>query len=100
MHGHPKCQVNKMDEKEMNIRFLQAANRKQFILDSDYIFEEIWECDYHEWVKQFPGKPEQKSLLPPFTKTHRGSLTEDNILQAVLMGDLFGMVEIDIEVNP
>ncbi|PIK33652.1 hypothetical protein BSL78_29538 [Apostichopus japonicus] len=64
----------------------------------DYV--EKWECD---WLKEQKRNPEIKSFLKelyPYPTQDRFRMSEESILSHVKSGEVFGVVECDIEVPP
>lgn len=90
-----------MDEQKRSELYENTRIKRDYVTKvMKYNFEEIWECEYHaEWVRNYPEKQKEKKLLPPFSRTHPGQLSEKQILDAVRGGELFGMVEVDISVR-
>ena len=55
------------------------------------------ECYFKENILELTDHIQQQ-YLPSFYLSHRGKLTESNILTAVCDEELFGMIECDISV--
>ena len=56
---------------------------------------EMWECEWKE-IRKEPG---EKSFLAP-ARRQKWNMTQNEILEAVIDGTLFGMIECDIHVPP
>ena len=102
-HGHD-CFLNKgktvntKRNKSMGELFEETQINSQYIKDEGYNLIEMWEC---EWQQQRQQNPALKQFLA--THVYRPldrhkHLSQDQILQAVKCGQLFGVVECDIEV--
>ncbi len=52
----------------------------------------IWECDFMKW------NVNKVNYLTTFYQTHRNGMNEKSILKAVVSNELFGALEVDIEV--
>ena len=60
---------------------------------------EMWECEFRDYCRQHPQiYTFIDAMRPGFFQNHKGKITEDKILEGVVKGNLFGMVEVDIEV--
>jgi hypothetical protein len=94
-HGH-HCQKN---DPERENKFNKTQKRIAFIEEMGHQVETMWECEFEKKIKK---QPEIKKFIqnrrPRFSQTHPGSVNEKLILQAVLSGELFGAVEVDIAV--
>ena len=88
-----------MDENERLTRYFATVNKIKYINLRGYKVEEIWSCEYYEWVKAYKTLQKKKSILPEFAKTHPGPMDHQHILEAVINEKLFGMVEVDIMVS-
>ena len=77
----------------------QRTQETTAYLKKEHNVIEMWECQFRQYCSQnsaiydfIDGK------RPGFFRNHKGKITEDSILEGVLKGDLFGMVEVDIQV--
>ena len=77
----------------------QRTQETTAYLKKEHNVIEMWECQFRQYCRQnsaiynfIDGK------RPGFFRNHKGNITEDSILEGVLKGDLFGMVEVDIQV--
>ncbi|XP_053391895.1 uncharacterized protein LOC128554634 [Mercenaria mercenaria] len=61
---------------------------------------EMWECEFRQYCR---ANPDIYTFIdrerPSFFQSHKGKTDENQILEAVVKGELFGMVEVDIEVS-
>ncbi len=96
-HGHA-CQLNPQhEEKEMKERYARTMEKKEYIEDQGYEFIEMWECEFYQMKRN--NKQLQHfihGIRPPLYK--KLTLTQNEIIQAVLDDKLFGCVECDIRV--
>ena len=100
-HSH-SCQKKPSNEKE-KIKFEAARKRTQdrdnYYRSLGYNIKKIWECDFR---KQIRNNPELSQFIetqkPKYYKKDKKSLTEDQLLDGVRSGELFGALEVDIEV--
>ncbi len=59
----------------------------------------MWECEFKRFKDDHPRIYGMiNGSRPRFAQRNRGKVTESEILKSVRDGDLFGMVEVDIEV--
>lgn len=66
---------------------------------SGYAVVEMWECEFRDFCKTHPKiYGIRDKCRPTFSQKHRGAVTETQIINGVRFGQLFGMVECDIEV--
>ncbi|KAK3085829.1 hypothetical protein FSP39_009262 [Pinctada imbricata] len=102
-HGHD-CYITKsIKNKEWRERRLEKLEKTQattaFLRDQGYDVTEMWECEFRQLKK---NSSSLKKLIdarsPQFFRSHKGKVTEDQILRAVNDGTLFGMIEVDISV--
>ena len=71
----------------------------QYIQDKGYSIVDIYECVFILTIKSQCEKLYSK-YLPSYYQTHKGSISVAKILSDVIKGDLFGCLEVDIEVDP
>ena len=86
-----------MDEDLRQRRFLKTKDRAEYIKDKGYIFIEMWECELKKLTYTTP-ELDQCNIIPPFTRAFPGPVNSEQILTAVKKDELFGVVEVDIEV--
>ena len=68
-------------------------------LKRDHRVIEIFECQFRKYCREHPQIYDFiDSMRPGFFRQHKGKISEDVILQGIVQGTLFGMVEVDIEV--
>ena len=100
-HGH-LCSVTKRirDEKWRASRALKYKTKQTTaFLKRDHHVVEMWECDFRKYCRQNPAIYDFiDTMRPGFFQKHRGKITENSILNGVVKGKLFGIVEVDIEV--
>ncbi len=102
-HGH-LCEVtknvsNKKWFEKREQRYRKTLETTEYLRRSGYHVEEMWECEFREYCKQNREiYPFIDSTRPAFFQKHRSKITEKRILEGVTNGDLFGAVEVDIEV--
>lgn len=100
-HGHDcaltKSIRNKKWLESKQQKFKRTQETTEYIREEGYQVVEIWECEYRELKRVRPDlRAIADQSLPTFYKTHKSDVTENQILQAVYDGSLFGMVEVDI----
>ena len=60
-------------------------------------FKCIFECEFDELVHSVPSiKQMLTTFYPPFYKSHRGTVTQDQILRAVQKNEFFGFLLVDL----
>ena len=96
-HGCPKChtdpeETNKLNGKTM-ATLLENTRRNTTYLRRHVKTVEMWECDW----KEIRDEPDVKIFLD-IPRHRKWTMTEQQILAAVIDGTLFGMVECDIRV--
>ena len=101
-HGH-LCDVTQgiKDEQWLAMR-VQKYKKTQEItkyLKREHHVIEMWECEFRDYCRQHPQiYTFIDAMRPGFFQNHKGKITEEKILEGVVKGNLFGMVEVDIEV--
>ncbi|XP_053395936.1 uncharacterized protein LOC123525701 isoform X2 [Mercenaria mercenaria] len=102
-HGH-QCVVTKnvTNERWHQIKdaLLERTEKKVAQLRRmGFNVVEMWECEFRDYCKTHPKIYWIRDQCRPiFCQKHRGKVTENQILNGVRTGELFGMVECDIEV--
>ena len=95
-HGCPKCydqtETNSVNGKTM-AALLEKTRCNTAYLRRHVEVVEMWECEWKEIRKE----PDVKSFLAPPSRP-RWTMTQQQILAAVVDGTLFGMVECDVRV--
>ena len=95
-HGCPKCydqtETNSVNGKTM-AALLEKTRCNTAYLRRHVEVVEMWECEWKEIRKE----PDVKSFLAPASRP-RWTMTQQQILAAVVDGTLFGMVECDVRV--
>ena len=101
-HGH-LCDVTKgiRDEKWHATRASKYRKTRETTtyLQKEHRVIEMWECQFRQYCHQHPQIYDFiDSQRPGFFRHHKGKKTADAILDGVDSGELFGMVEVDIQV--
>ena len=102
-HGHG-CYLTKhittQEGKAFQERKKENTERcRDFLKQENYEVIEMYECEFYQLIKQDRDlKDFIDAQKPPFYKKNPGEVDEEDILEAVKAGDLFGMVEVDISV--
>ena len=101
-HGH-LCDVTRGIQNEQWLATrVQKFKRTQEIttyLKRNHHVVEMWECQFRQYCIQHPEISDFiDKKRPKFFQTHKGKITENTILESVINGSLFGMVEVDIQV--
>ena len=95
-HGCPKCndheETNTLNGKTMGT-LLENTRRNTAYLRRHVETVEMWECDW----KELRDEPDVKIFLD-IPRHRKWTMTEQQILAAVIDGTLFGMVECDVRV--
>ena len=95
-HGCSKCydqtETNSVNGKTM-AELLEKTRCNTAYLRRHVEVVEMWECEWKEICKE----PDVKSFLAPASRP-RWTMTQQQILAAVVDGTLFGMVECDVRV--
>ena len=95
-HGCPKCydqtETNSVNGKTMAVLLEKTRCNTSYIRRHVEVVE-MWECEWKEIRKE----PDVKSFLAPASRP-RWTMTQQQILAAVVDGTLFGMVECDVRV--
>ena len=96
-HGH-SCSLNKRPKSE-SAKFFQATKeREAWFIRHNYKYVSCWECDMLEILAANEDlKSRYKSMIPSFFNSHRGAVSESQILNAVKSGLLFGFLLVTIE---
>ena len=94
-HGCPKCltdpdEINAVNGKTMSVLLTETKKHTQYLRRHVKVVE-MWEC---EW-KEVRNESDVKTFLTPSSRP-RWTMTQQQILSAVVDGTLFGMVECDI----
>jgi len=94
-HGH-NCMTGKLPDDELKKRRKKTDETTQYLRNLGYIVEEMWECHWH-----FLRRADDSiARLAPKGPEWASRLTHEQILTLVLSGELFGFLEVDIEVPP
>ena len=99
-HGHGCCPSASKEYKGRSAedRLRETKLKETYIRALGYRLEYIWEC---EWQRAVNANPSVKVFLKAFNDTVYGvdrPLTQDEVLDKVLNGQLFGFVECDLHV--
>ena len=101
-HGH-NCDVTRgiRNEKWLatrEVKYKKTLETTAFLKKSCHVVE-IWECQFRQYCRQHPEINDFiNRTRPGFFQNHKGKISEDKILEGVVSGALFGMVEVDIRV--
>jgi hypothetical protein len=102
-HGH-KCQLTDKRkspqwEKKRARLYDRTVRRADYLREEGYNVKEIWECEFRKQIEQSSALGNfVSSRYPQFYRSHKHPVSEQRILQAVKAGELFGMVEVDLQV--
>ena len=98
-HGCPKCHTDPEETNPKNNKtmatLLADTKKHTTYLRRHVKVVEMWECDW----KELRDEPNVKIFLD-IPRHRKWTMTEQQILAAVIDGTLFGMVECDIRVPP
>ena len=72
--------------------------KKQFLLSQVHKYISIQECEFIRNIKRKCSKIYEK-YLPSYYRSHKGALSVKNIISDIKKGKLFGVVEVDIQVE-
>ena len=86
-----------MDEILRETRHTRTTDRITYLKKKKYNVIEMWECEFKQLSYTETGFNET-DIIPPFTRKNPGKTNMNHILKAVKDEELFGMVEVDIEV--
>ncbi|KAL5019000.1 hypothetical protein ScPMuIL_004722, partial [Solemya velum] len=102
-HGH-SCDItaNVKDQKWLDTRqekFDKTVKTTEYLQSQGYEVVEMWECQFQRFKRDNPAIYDFiRKRRPVFYQKHPGKVDERQIIQAVQSDQLFGMVEVDIEV--
>jgi hypothetical protein len=101
-HGH-NCHMNICyKETDINLRESRKQNTLRnitYLKSKKYNVEEIYECEFYKMQEKDEDLAQFITTQnPPFYQKFPGRVSEEQILEHVQNGILFGMVEVDIEV--
>ncbi len=98
-HGH-SCLIGTTDSAELVWKRTKTEKTTRLFRDLGYKVVEMWECDFREKChsdKQL-NRFGYRQLPEFFQKTRYRSQTEEDLLEAVLNDELFGMLEVSLTV--
>ena len=101
-HFHDRCQLLSNNPKTADRQLKSRARtekKKQFLLQEGFKFIEIWECDF---IANHKTRCEDfiYKYVPTYFQNYGGrALSQQGICGAIKQGNVFGLVECDIEVN-
>ncbi len=99
-HGHecrPRDEVNKKNGKTMAQLREETKEKTEYVRQCGFKLVEMWECD---WQKVKHQNPELKEFIATTQRnptTHKRTMTQEEVLEAVKDETLFGLVQCDIE---
>ena len=101
-HGHV-CEVTRgvSDDNWQATRAQKYGKTQETTtyLKREHHVVEMWECEFGQYCSKHPQiYAFIDSMRPGFFRDHKGKITENHILEGVITENLFGMVEVDIEV--
>lgn len=98
-HGH-SCHLNqRMNSNEREKRFNKTKDCEMYLTKQGYKVQSIWECEFFQLLrknKTLQAVADQN--CPSFYKKYKNKVTMKQILKAIQIDELFGMVECDIHV--
>ena len=98
MTGTP-METNPINGKPMSELRAKTEEISQYIRDQGYNLVEMYECEWNRIVCHEPDvQAHIEDNFSSWSSKHRWSLSEEALLRAIEAGDLFGLVEVDIEV--
>ena len=79
----------------LNDLYQRTQDKIQYIKDQGYNVVEMWEC---QWLASIKRDPELSRFIKSRKRDGLVTMTEDQILTAVMDEKLFGALEVDIKV--
>ena len=96
-HGH-SCVTwkNKITQKE---RYDKTVNRIGFLEQKGYTIHRIWQCEFQKQINESEQLRQFiKDRRPTFYQKHPQSCKTSDILDSVVKNELFGFLEVDIQI--
>jgi hypothetical protein len=87
--------VNPVNGKSLFDLYQRTWDKIQYIKDQGYNVVEMWEC---QWLASIKRDPELSRFIKSRKRDGLVTMTEDQILTAVMDEKLFGALEVDIKV--
>jgi hypothetical protein len=87
--------VNSVNGKSLFDLYQRTRDKIQYIKDQGYNVVEMWEC---QWLASIKRDPELSRFIKSRKRDGLVTMTEDQILTAVMDEKLFGALEVDIKV--
>ena len=98
-HGHDCARNKQRGSEESKRRFKKTIEREEVLRKNGYEVESIWECQFEDMKRENPLLAEQSfAAISPFTRFHRGAVTEEKLIEGVMNGSLSGFLLVDIKV--
>ena len=98
IHCHPCCEAGKKSPHKDAFDKWEAKRR--YLVDRGYTVHFIWECQFKRLLKTDDQVAQEMARIKPtFLKKHPYKVTKDQILSAVMSGDFFGFLVVNIEVK-
>lgn len=99
-HGH-RCRLTRhASEKWMKSRLDLERKRADFFKKNNVSVCEIFECQFLEKMQKCPElQAFVDAKLPEYYRKNKSTLTQQELIDAVKSGELFGLVQVDIEVK-
>lgn len=86
--------------KQHKQRFIRTEERCNYLESQGYEVISVWECEFR---KQVNANAEMRDFInsryPLFYQKNKGQVTESQILDGVIKEELFGFIEVDIQVS-
>lgn len=99
-HFCQKCMKpsdDKVKNKNLQKKYENTMSRLKYIESLGFKTKIIWECEYKKLVKHDKNLIEiEDNRLPDFYRKHKGSVTEKQIINAVMHNSIFAAIEVDI----
>ena len=86
---------NPINRKCLSDLYQRTRDKIQYIKDQGYNVVEMWEC---QWLASIKRDPELSRFIKSRKRDGLVTMTEDQILTAVMDEKLFGALEVDIKV--
>ena len=97
-HRHNCLLCKKLYTEEDRKIYERTIAREKFLKKCGFEVKSIWECEFRELQKSHPALDNPFDFISPFTRKNRKSVTEHELIQGVMNGDLCGFMLVDIEV--
>lgn len=95
-HGHECHKTKKVDTNFLKDRQQHQAKIAELLKSTGCTLLQEYECTFEERVEAIPRL---RAYVESHRVTKKYSMTQRNIIDGILKGELFGMVEVDIQVS-